>query len=164
MRAQFISMDGQEYDQLLGWYILLNSSGVTYSQLSYVYTDTRVPARANVSFNIQHIVPRSVKTRLRVFRLSIDSTQPAQLNSLSRIRTFYMKQASVLYFVVSKNKCADQTALVRRLNYAFVVRIHRVKIFRVVAHYYVNVSLLRFVTLKLWVENRKWRWQYGDIL
>ena len=57
------------------------------------------------------------------FATRVDSNRPAQLQQLGRGLKFRIQKLEVLYYLGRENKDADQTARMRRLICAFVVRI-----------------------------------------
>ena len=58
-----------------------------------------------------------------------DSNRPAQLQWPARVLKFWLQQVEALYYPGSENKGADQTAQMRRLTCAFVVRIWHKQVF-----------------------------------
>ena len=76
---------------------------------------------ANIIFTILY-EPRHEKTCLREFPTRSDSNWPAQLQKLAWVLKFRLYNLEILYYLSSENKGADQTARMRRLICAFVVR------------------------------------------
>ena len=66
--------------------------------------------------------PRHDKTCLREFPTRLDTNRPAQPQQLARVLKFRLQNLEILYYLSSDNKGADQTARMRRLICAFVVR------------------------------------------
>ena len=74
--------------------------------------------------------PRHEKTCLRVFPTRSDSNWPTQLQKLAWGLKIWRQKLEILHYLGSKNKGADQTARMRRLICAFVVRIwHKTRFF-----------------------------------
>ena len=66
--------------------------------------------------------PRHDKMCLREFPTRPDTNRPAQPQQLARVLKFRLQNLEILYYLSSENKGADQTARMRRLICAFVVR------------------------------------------
>ena len=84
----------------------------------------------NVYFTCDHrcflsklFEPRHEKTCLREFPTRPDTNRPARPQKLARVSKFRLYNLGILYYLSSENKGADQTARMRRLICAFVVRV-----------------------------------------
>ena len=67
--------------------------------------------------------PRHDKTCIREFPTRPDTNRPAQPQKLPRVLKFRLLNLEILYYLTANNKAANQTAPMRRLICAFVVRI-----------------------------------------
>ena len=89
---------------------------------------------------------RNEKTCLRGFATRHTSNRPAQLQRLARVLKFWPWQVEVLYYPGSENKGTAQTGRMRRLTYAFVVRIWYKQVFSWRGSFYFRVFMSSWLT------------------
>ena len=100
------------------------STSSKYGHHIIIYINAAMSSHMSFTDHMSHdiIGPLREKTCLRVFLTKRDSNKSPHLQRLARKLKFHLWQVYIWYFAKSDNKGADQTARMRRLVCACVVR------------------------------------------